>query len=93
MLFIGFGKKPKKQKIKHNFTVQNVKRLGPGGSPRRKTTLLFQQYKINIRKHSGAARQIETLFKQMEGASGSRMRELNKQFAQIFQKVLNYEGK
>ena len=91
MIFIGFGKKPNKPRIR--FTVEKAKQLGRGGVPRRKLTLLFQQYGINVRKHRAAANQIENLFKQMEGASGSQMRSLNQQFANIFQKVLDYERK
>ena len=91
MIFIGFGKKPEKPRIK--FTVQKAKQLGRGGVPRRKLTLLFQQYGINVRKHRAAAQQIENLFKQMETANASQMKSLNQQFANAFQRVLDYERK
>jgi len=92
MLFIGFGK-PEKRKKRIVFTAEKAKKLGSGGVPRRKVTLLFQQYKIDVRKHKAAAKQIEHLFKQFEKANETERKSINQRFAQIFQKVLDWEAK
>lgn len=92
MLFIGMGgnKRPGKRIV---FTAKKAKQFGPGGPARRKVTQLFQQYGISIRKHSVAAKRIENIFNDMEGETGRRLGELNKDFVKAFQTVLDWETK